>query len=100
MTPAERYRKAAAQLTDCASRKHTLKTAFIIISKKALQIECTVIDTSPTGVILQVPTTFGIPQYFDVVITGKRCHCRLEWKTDTKIAARFLGPSEHNLTAA
>lgn len=42
MTPAERYRKAAAQLTDCASREHTLKTAFIIISKKALQIECTV----------------------------------------------------------
>lgn len=51
MTPAERYRKAAAQLTDCASREHTLKTAFIIISEKALKIECTVIDTSPTGVI-------------------------------------------------
>jgi len=115
MTPAERNRKAAAQLrasagrgsvrtfekigrtenahTCFASREHSLKTAFIVISEKTLKIECTVIDTSPAGVILRVPTTFGIPQDFDVVIAGKCGRCRLQWKTDTKIAARFSNPA-------
>ena len=97
MTAAGRYRKAAAK----QKQQHTVKPACTIISDKMLKLECTVIDGSPPiGVILQLPTTFGIPQYFDVVISGKRWHCRLEWKTDTKIAARFLSPSEHNVTAA
>jgi hypothetical protein len=94
MTAVERYRKMAAK------QKHIVKAAFIIISDKMLKLECTVIDTSPIGVILQLPTTFGIPQYFDVAIGGKRWHCRLEWKTDTKIAARFLWLPENDLTAA
>ena len=72
-----------------ASRRRVLKTAFIIISDKAPKIECTVRNVSETGAALQVSTTIGIPQHFDVLIDGARRHCRSQWRTDTKIGIMF-----------
>ena len=72
-----------------ASRSRVLKTAFIIISDNAPKIECTVRNVSETGAALQVSTTIGIPQHFDVLIDGARRHCRSQWRTDTKIGVMF-----------
>jgi hypothetical protein len=69
--------------------KHVLKTGFLIVAEKALKLECTVKDVSDAGAALQVSTSFGIPPRFDLVIDGKRRHCRLQWKTDTEVGVLF-----------
>jgi len=72
-----------------AARRRVLKSAFIITSDKAPKLECTVRNFSETGAALQVSTTIGIPQHFDVVIDGMRRRCRSQWRTDTKIGVLF-----------
>jgi PilZ domain len=72
-----------------ASRRRVLKTAFIILSDKAPKIECTIRNLSETGAAVQLSTTVGIPQNFDVIIDGTRRHCRSQWRTDTKIGIMF-----------
>lgn len=71
------------------SRKRVLKSGFIVFSDKASKLECTVKNLSQTGAALQVSTTIGIPASFDVIIDGKRQHCRSVWRTDTKIGIVF-----------
>jgi len=72
-----------------SQRRRVLKTAFIIVSEKAPKLECAVRNISETGAALQVSTTIGIPQNFDVIIDGMRHHCRSQWRTDTKIGILF-----------
>jgi hypothetical protein len=72
-----------------ALRRRVLKTAFVIISDKAPKIECTIRNVSDTGAALQVSTTIGIPQNFIVIMDGVRRHCRVQWRTDTKIGIMF-----------
>jgi len=74
-----------------APRRRALKTAAIVISEKAPKIPCAVRNLSETGVALQVSTTIGIPQTFDVVIEGQRQRCRAMWRTDKKIGVVFEG---------
>lgn len=69
-----------------APRSRVLKTAFIVASDKAPKLECTVRNISETGAALQLPTTYGIPANFDIVIDGAR---HSMWRTDTKIGVRF-----------
>ena len=71
------------------SRRRVLKTASIIIGDKAPKIACTVRNISETGAALQVSTTFGIPQTFEIVLDGVRRRCRAQWRTDTKIGITF-----------
>jgi len=73
-----------------APRRRVLKTAFIIISEKAPKLECTVRNISETGAALQLSTTVGIPQSFELVVDGTRRHCRVQWRTDTKIGVMFI----------
>jgi hypothetical protein len=70
-------------------RRRLLKGAFIVVSDKAPKLECTVRNISETGAALQVSTTFGIPEQFDVIIDGVRYHCRQVWRTDTMIGVTF-----------
>jgi hypothetical protein len=80
---------AAVNEKRVASRRRVLKSAFIILSDMAPKLECTARNISETGTTLQVSTTFGLPLYFDLLIDGKRRHCRSHWRTDTKIGVMF-----------
>jgi hypothetical protein len=53
------------------------------------KLECTVKSVSETGATLKVSTTFGIPKGFDVIIDGKRRHCRSARRINTKIGVKF-----------
>jgi hypothetical protein len=44
-----------------------LKSAFVAISEKTRKLECTVRSISEAGAALQVSTTIGIPQIFDII---------------------------------
>ena len=70
-------------------RHRVLKGAFIVVSEKAPKLECTVRNISDTGAALQVSTTFGLPQAFDIIVDGVRRRCRAAWRTDTKIGVSF-----------
>jgi hypothetical protein len=72
-----------------ASRQRVLKGAFIVITEKQPKIECTVKNISDTGCAVQVLTTIGIPQNFDLIVSGMRHHCEVRWKTGTKIGVKF-----------
>lgn len=70
-------------------RHRVLKGAFIVISEKAPKLEYTVRNISDTGAALQVSTTFGLPQAFDIIVDGVRRRCHVVWRTDTKIGVSF-----------
>ena len=72
-----------------AVRRRVLKSAFIVISEKAPKLECSVRNLSDTGAALQVSTTIGIPQNFDLIVDGMRRRCHSQWRTDTKIGVMF-----------
>ena len=72
-----------------AARKRVLKTGYIVFSDNVPKLECTIRNVSETGASLQVSTTIGIPNSFDVIIDGARRHCRSVWRTDTKIGIAF-----------
>jgi hypothetical protein len=72
-----------------SARTGIAKGAFIVIGDKAAKLECIVRNHSETGANLQVATTFGLPQDFDVVIDGTRRRCRSMWRTGTEIGIRF-----------
>jgi len=72
-----------------ASRQRVLKGAFIVITEKQPKIECVVKNISDTGCALQVATTIGIPQDFDLMIGGVRRRCRVQWKAGTKMGVKF-----------
>jgi hypothetical protein len=70
-------------------RKRILKTAHIILSERAPKIECAVRNVSETGAMLQISSTYGIPDNFLVRIDGKQRACRVVWRTETKIGIVF-----------
>jgi hypothetical protein len=70
-------------------RHRVLKGAFIATGEKAPKLECTVRNISDTGAAIQVSTTFGLPQTFDLIVDGVRHRCRVMWRTDTKIGVSF-----------
>jgi hypothetical protein len=70
-------------------RARMLKSGFIVLSEKAPKLECIVRNFSKNGAALRVSTTFGLPQYFDLVVNGTARRCRSQWRTDNKIGVVF-----------
>jgi hypothetical protein len=70
-------------------RSRTLKGGFIVLSKQAPKLECTVRNFTKTGAALQMSTTLGLPQHFDLVVDGIARRCRSQWRTDNKIGVVF-----------
>jgi hypothetical protein len=71
------------------TRKRILKTAHIILSEKAPKIECAVRNVSEMGAMLQISTSYGIPDSFLLRIDGVQRACRVVWRTETKIGVAF-----------
>jgi len=70
-------------------RGRTLKGGLIVLGEKAPKLECTVRNFTKAGAALQVSTTFGLPQHFDLVVDGIARRCRSQWRTDNKIGVVF-----------
>jgi hypothetical protein len=52
-------------------------------------IQCTIKIISETSVTLEVPSTVGIPENFDLVIDGIRRPCHAVWKSHTEIGVEL-----------
>jgi hypothetical protein len=89
MPPFQRTSVADMEERRAIPRKRVLKTAHIILSEKAPKVECAVRNISEAGAMLQVSTTYGIPEKFHVQIDGTRRACHVVWRTETKMGIAF-----------
>ena len=72
-------------------RLRTLKTGKIVFNRRCSIIDCTVRNVSAAGACLELPSTVGIPDRFDLLI-GPDPHarpCRVAWKDDTRVGVTF-----------
>lgn len=72
-------------------RARTLKSARILFNHHNSVIDCTVRNMSPTGACLNVASTLGIPECFDVMFDADKTvrPCRMVWHKEKQIGIEF-----------
>jgi hypothetical protein len=72
-------------------RLRTLKAGKIVFNHKFSVVDCTIRNMSGDGACLQVPSTIGIPDDFDLLIEpDKQARpCHVAWKSDSRLGVRF-----------
>jgi hypothetical protein len=72
-------------------RARTLKSARILLNHHHSVIDATVRNLSPNGACLNVASTLGIPESFDVLFEADKSirSCRLIWYKDKQIGVEF-----------
>ena len=73
------------------SRARTLKAARILLNQHHSVIDCTVRNLSPGGACLNVATSLGIPERFDVIFEADHSirPCRLVWHKEKQLGVEF-----------
>jgi PilZ domain len=72
-------------------RARTLKSAHILLNHHHSVIDCTVRNLSPAGACLNVASTLGIPETFDLLFDADQSirTCRLIWHKEKQIGVEF-----------
>lgn len=72
-------------------RRRTFKPGKIVFDRRSCVIDCTVRNVSAAGACLEVPSTVGIPDRFDLVIASEPHEraCRVAWKDKTRVGVTF-----------
>jgi len=83
-------------------RTRTLKSARILLNHHHSVIDATVRNLSPTGACLNVASTLGIPERFDVLFDADKSirSCRLIWYKDKQIGVEFAHDEGELTTSA
>ncbi|HEV3396210.1 MAG TPA: PilZ domain-containing protein [Xanthobacteraceae bacterium] len=73
------------------SRHRTLKAGKIVFNHRFCVVDCTVRNLSAAGARLQVPSTLGIPDDFDLVIEPEKAAraCHVAWKDENHMGVTF-----------
>ncbi len=73
------------------ARSRTLKSAQILLNHHHSVIDCTVRNLSPSGACLNVASTLGIPETFDLLFDADKSirTCRLVWHKEKQIGVEF-----------
>jgi hypothetical protein len=79
------------------ARHHTLKGAKVVFNNRSSVISCHVIDLTPKGACIEVPTTLGIPAEFELFIDlTKEWHaCTVAWHSGSRIGVEFPEQRPH-----
>jgi hypothetical protein len=74
-----------------ATRHRVLKSGTIEFNGGA--IDCVVRNLSDTGAALEVASPLGIPQTFNLLISGERItyRCEVRWRKENRIGVAFSG---------
>jgi len=77
-------------------RARTLKSARILLNHHHSVIDCTVRNLSSTGACLNVASTLGIPDRFDVIFDCDKSvrPCRLIWHKEKEIGVEFASDAD------
>jgi hypothetical protein len=72
-------------------RRRILKAGRIIFNDRFSVIDCTVRNLSDGGACLEVGSSIGIPDDFDLDIDPDRLgrHCHVAWRTERRIGVAF-----------
>ena len=72
-------------------RHRTLKAGKIVFNHHFSVVDCTVRNLSATGARLDVPSTFGIPDDFDLLVEPDKAlrACRVAWKDEHRLGVTF-----------
>ena len=72
-------------------RLRTLKPGKIVFDRRSCVIDCMVRNLSAAGACLEIPSTLGVPDRFDLVITTEKYprSCRVAWKDKTRVGVTF-----------
>ncbi len=75
-----------------APPRRTLKSGQVIFNQRQSVLDCTVRDLSVTGAKLRFATSAGIPETFELDISGEpRRNCRVVWRRGTDVGVTFVG---------
>ena len=73
-----------------AARHRVLKVAHIVFKGHSATIDCTVRNLSDRGACLNVESSIGIPDSFDLVLDRASVrNCRVTWRKATQIGVEF-----------
>ena len=71
-------------------RHRTLKAGQVIFNAGRSTIDCTVRNLSKSGARLEVPSVVGIPNSFDLSISGDGVRpCRVVWRSLRELGVEF-----------
>jgi len=72
-------------------RRRTLKAGKIVFDRRNCVIDCRVRNVSAAGACLELPSTVGVPDRFDLLIASETHAraCRVAWKDDTRVGVTF-----------
>ena len=72
-------------------RTRVLKGAKIIINHRSSVVDCTVRDLTNLGACLQLPSSVGIPNTFDLIFDSVHSSrpCHVKWQTANKLGVSF-----------
>jgi PilZ domain len=72
-------------------RLRTLKRGKIVFERRSCVIDCTVRNVSAAGACLELPSTLGVPDRFDLQIATEKYprSCRVAWKDETRVGVTF-----------
>ena len=73
------------------ARLRTLKAARILLNHHHSVIDCTVRNLSANGACLNVASTLGIPERFDVMFDADHSvrPCRMVWHKEKQLGVEF-----------
>jgi hypothetical protein len=73
-------------------RRRSLKGARILLNHHHSVIDCTVRNFSSLGACLEVPSTIGIPEVFDLVYESDHSvhPCRIVWHREQRLGVEFV----------
>jgi hypothetical protein len=74
------------------TRRRTLKAARIIFNKGASTLDCTLRNLSLTGAAIEVSSTVGIPEEFDLLVLADKSvyRCHVVWRSIGKMGLHFI----------
>jgi hypothetical protein len=88
--PEIRTMEKPAQERRNEARRRVLKRAHIAFKGHGVTIDCTVRNLSDRGACLNVESSIGIPDTFDLMLDGASVRdCRVTWRKATRIGVGF-----------
>jgi hypothetical protein len=75
-----------------AQRRPTIKGARIVFNSDRSTFDCTVRNLSRQGAKLQVGSSIGIPDSFDLILPNTaRQPCKVVWRKQREVGVEFIG---------
>lgn len=73
------------------SRRRVLKAGQIVFNDRFSAIDCTVRNLSDAGACVEVATSVGIPDDFDLTIAADHMNrsCHVTWRSEHRIGVAF-----------